>query len=378
MPRVSIIVPVYNVSSYIERCINSLTQQTLKDIEIIIVDDCGTDDSIAKVQKIADKDERIIIVHNQENQGLAEARNIGLKYVKSEYVSFLDSDDWVATDFYEKLYNDIMKYKADIAIGDVLYYRKEQYSLTREWVSIWNFKSKKKVITSPKDKQFNIYACACWNKLYKTSLFTDYDLKYPKGLKIEDVPITTVSTVLAKKIVLVPDAILYYRQRSDSIMGAALKSRTSFDIFKIYEYTDALLSKIGNINRKSYKVYKLIIDNFKIFNIYSWYSNTNPDYQSEFYEIMQDTFKKIDISSNPYITKETKEIYELVVSENNFNEITTCKLFNSILLGRLIRLNNLTKIYLFKHILIDKIKISGKKSQHYLLGFIPIFTTKRK
>ena len=378
MPKITIIVPVYNVSGYIEQCINSLTQQTLSDIEIIVVDDCGTDDSMTKVQKMANNDKRITIVHNKENQGLAESRNIGLKYVNSEYVGFLDSDDWVATDFYEKLYNNIIKYKADIAVGDVLYYREHQRTLTREWCSIWNFKSKKKVITSPKDKQFNIYACACWNKLYKTSLFKDYALKYPKGLKIEDVPITIVSTILANKIVLVKDAVLYYRQRNDSIIAASSKNRTPFDIFKIYEYTDAILSRIEHINKKLYKEYKQIIDNFKIFNIYAWYLNTYPDYQPEFYQIMKDVFKKINIKSNPYIKRETRKNYKQVVSDNKINEILTYKLFNSILLGRLIRYNDFIKIYLFKHILIDKIKFNNQKSYHYLLGFIPILTVKRK
>ena len=274
MSKISVIVPVYNVSEYVEQCISSLTKQTLEDIEIIVVDDCGSDDSIKKVEKMASKDKRIKIIYNAQNQGLAESRNIGLTHVTSEFVGFLDSDDWVAIDFYEKLYNNIIKYQADIAVGDVLYYRKEEHSLTREWVSTWNFKSGKKIITAPKDKQFNIYACACWNKLYRTKLFKDYDLKYPKGLKIEDVPITTITTILAKKIVLVKEAVLYYRQRSGSIMAEGLKNRTPFDIFKIYEYTDKLLNEVKKITNKYYKPFYQIIDNFKIFNIYSWYSNT--------------------------------------------------------------------------------------------------------
>lgn len=378
MSKISVIVPVYNVSEYIEQCIFSLTNQTLKDIEIIVVDDCGTDDSIKKVEKIAMNDKRIKIIYNAKNQGLAEARNIGLQYVSSEYVCFLDSDDWVATDFYEKLYDDIIKYKADIAVSDVLYYRKEEHSLTREWVSIWNFKSGKKIVSTSKDKQFNIYACACWNKLYKISLFKDYGLKYPKGLKIEDVPITTVTTILAKRIVLVKDAILYYRQRGDSIMAAGRKNRTPFDIFKIYEYTDKLLNEVKKITNKDYKQFHQIIDNFKIFNIYSWYSSTYSEYQPEFYDLMKNLFKTINIKNNPYINKDTKETYNLITSNHKMLEVTTCKLFNAFLLGRNIRFTDCIKVYLFKYILIDMIKLNNKNSCHYLFGFLPIFTIKRK
>lgn len=378
MSKVSIIVPVYNVSEYVEQCISSLTKQTLEDIEIIVVDDCSSDDSIKKVEKMASKDKRIKIIYNAQNQGLAESRNIGLTHVTSEFVGFLDSDDWVAIDFYEKLYNNIIKYQADIAVGDVLYYRKEEHSLTREWVSTWNFKSGKKIIKAPKDKQFNIYACACWNKLYRTKLFKDYDLKYPKGLKIEDVPITTITTILAKKIVLVKEAVLYYRQRSGSIMAAGLKNRTPFDIFKIYEYTDNLLQKVQKSIKKNYKEFNQIIDNFKIFNIYSWYSNTSAEYQEEFYDIMRTLLKKINITNNSYIDKDTKEIYNLITSNHKMLEITTCKLFNAILLGQSLRFTHYIKVYLFKYILIDKIKLKEKNSSHYLFGFLPIFTIKRK
>ncbi len=377
MAKISVIVPVYNVSMYIEQCLTSLMKQTFSDIEIIVVDDCGQDDSMDKVEKLAQKDKRIKIVRNKTNKGLAEARNIGLKYVKSEFVGFLDSDDWVCENFFEKLYKDINRYKADIAVSDVLYYRKEEYSLRRGWVSTWNFKSGKKIVKSAKDKQFNIYACACWNKLYKTSLFKDYDIKFPKGLKIEDVPVTTITTMLAKKIVMVKDAILYYRQREDSIMAVGRSDRTPFDIFNIYAYTDSLVSSL--IGNKLLKTYQQIMDNFKIFNIYTWYTNIGDEYKQEFYDMMKEMFARINIKHNPFISKETKNVYNMVVKNKHKPEdITTCKLFNFLLLGQVLRYNGYTNIYLCKSILLDKIVLSEKNSLHYLFGFIPILTVKRK
>ena len=356
-PLVSIIVPVYNVSKYIEQCLNSLTNQTMKEIEIIVVDDCGTDDSIIKAQKIADKDNRIKIIHNKANQGLGESRNIGLKYVKTEYVAFLDSDDWVAEDFIEKLYNACIKENADIAVSDVIYYY-NQNKQTREWVSIWNFKSGKEIIFEPKDKQYNIYACACWNKLYNMELFTKYNLKFPKGLKYEDVPVTVATTILAHKVCLVDDTKLYYRQREGSIMHLSSQTRQVFDMFKIYEYMDNLISNICDQNDKNYPKYINIIDNFKIFHLYGWYNNCHPIFKDEFWQKMKQIFIKIDIKNNPFITSESRNIYTQVCYNDRVLQTIYTKLFDL--------------LPLFKY----------RKTEHsialYLFDFIPLFKYKHK
>lgn len=113
MSKVSIIVPVYNVENYLSRCLNSLINQTLKDIEIICVNDGSTDGSSAILEEFAQKDSRIRIV-NKENGGLSSARNEGLKYVTSDYVGFVDSDDWIEPDTYESALSAVQKTNADI------------------------------------------------------------------------------------------------------------------------------------------------------------------------------------------------------------------------------------------------------------------------
>ena len=352
---VSVIVPVYNVSKYIEQCLKSLINQTMKEIKIIVVDDCGKDDSIEKAEKLAKKDRRIQIIHNKNNQGLAQSRNIGLKYVKTEYVAFLDSDDWVAEDFIEKLYNACISENADIAVSDVIYYY-NQNKQTREWVSTWNFKSGKKIVSEPKDKQYNIYACACWNKLYKTELFTKYNLKFPKGLYIEDVPITFITAILANKIALVKDTKLYYRIRDDSIMAVSKADRKPFDIFKIYEYTEQLLKEYRQFDQ--HEQYQRILDNFRIFNIYGWYTACHPIYKDEFWNAMKQIFMKINIKHNPFITAESRNIYNQVCYNDRVLQTIYIKLFDL--------------LPLFKY----------KKTEHsvagYLFGFVPLFKYKCK
>ena len=356
-PLVSIIVPVYNVSNYIEQCLNSLTNQTMKELKIIVVDDCGSDDSIKKAEQLAKKDKRIQIIYNKTNQGLGESRNIGLKYVQTKYVAFLDSDDWVAEDFIEKLYNACMKENADIAVSDVIYYY-NQNKQTRGWVSTWNFKSGKEIVSEPKDKQYNIYACACWNKLYKMELFTKYNLKFPKRLYIEDVPITFITTMLARKIALVKDTKLFYRMRDDSIMAVSKADRKPFDIFKIYEYTESLLNKHREFDKKSQ--YQKILDHFKIFNIYSWYTNAHPIFKDEFWQNMKRIFIKINMRSNPYITAESRNIYIQVRYNDRVLRTNYIKLFDLLPFFKYQKTEHSVALYLFNFIPLFKYKYKMK------------------
>lgn len=115
MAKVSIIVPVYNVENYIDRCLNSLINQTLKDIEIILVDDKSEDSSPLICDNYAKKDKRIKVIHKSQNEGLGFARNSGIEIANGEYIAFLDSDDYVDIDFYENLYNN--NEGADIVYG---------------------------------------------------------------------------------------------------------------------------------------------------------------------------------------------------------------------------------------------------------------------
>lgn len=115
-PKVSIIVPMYNVEKYVDKCLESLLAQTLKEIEIIVVDDGSPDDSGMIAESYAVRDPRVIVVH-RENGGLGPARNTGITYATGEFIGFVDSDDWVHESYYENLYKAAVDAKADIAVG---------------------------------------------------------------------------------------------------------------------------------------------------------------------------------------------------------------------------------------------------------------------
>ena len=114
MIKVSVIVPIYNVENYLKKCLDSIINQTLKDIEIICINDCSTDSSKDIVLEYIQKDKRIKLINHEENQGLGFARNTGFDNSSAEYISFIDSDDFISNDYIEHLYDTAVKYNADI------------------------------------------------------------------------------------------------------------------------------------------------------------------------------------------------------------------------------------------------------------------------
>ncbi|MDD2592093.1 MAG: glycosyltransferase [Erysipelotrichaceae bacterium] len=226
MEKVSIIVPVYNVESYLDECLTSLVNQSLNDIKIIIVNDGSTDSSQKIIDRYALRYPEKILALNKENGGLASARNFGLQYAQGEYVGFVDSDDYVDVNMYNEMYNLAIKNNADLVVCDLEYFF--EYSNKEPFVSkglnlSWNSDYHKAAILSP------MFA---WNKLYKKELFINNGIEYPVGLWYEDIPVTISFILLANKIVALDMVGVYYRQRENSIMKSKYNPKMH-DIFKI-------------------------------------------------------------------------------------------------------------------------------------------------
>ena len=147
--KISVIVPVFNAEKYLKMCLNSFVSQTLKNIVIICIDDGSTDNSLAILDKFKSKDDRIKII-KQKNYGVSIARNNGISEAQGEYIGFVDADDWVDKDFFEKLYNAAQKYNADIATAG--YYRRGKILRSKKL----NYKKEEK-ITNPTEKINLIY-----------------------------------------------------------------------------------------------------------------------------------------------------------------------------------------------------------------------------
>jgi len=222
---VSVIVPVYNVEKYLDECLSSLVNQTLSDIEIIVVNDGTKDNSQNIIDQYVKQFPNKVISLIKENGGLGDARNYGIPYAKGEYIGFVDSDDIVHLEMYEKMFNKAKLENSDLVLCDLEYfYETSSEKMVKEGlVQIENIDINKTVFLSP------LFA---WNKLYRRTLFIESELKYPIGLWYEDIPVTVPFFTLAKKISYVHETLIYYRQRSTSIMGSVDNPKVK-DIFDI-------------------------------------------------------------------------------------------------------------------------------------------------
>ena len=232
---ISVVIPVYNVEEYLDRCIESVINQTYKNLEIIIVDVGSTDNSGNLCDKWANVDSRIKVYH-KENAGLSSARNFGIKKSTGEYIAFLDSDDFLNLSFYEKLLNYLKKSKSSIVISGVMSFsnineikkhNQEEFNLEiLEGLDKFKYLEKGKVLDT----------VLASNKLYRKELFKE--IHYPEGKIHEDAFIIHYLLDLSKRIVYTNEKLFYYFKRSNSITSTynlkrldeieALKDRLNF------------------------------------------------------------------------------------------------------------------------------------------------------
>lgn len=174
MPKVSVIVPVYNTEDYLGKCLDSLVGQTLKDIEIIVVNDGSTDGSQNIIEQYAARFPEKIRMYYKENEGQAIARNWAIQLARGEYIGFLDSDDYADKRMYEKLYRTAVKENADLVICD--YYLQSENA--KKTVTLKTIEETKELLIDPK--------AAPWNKIYKASVVKDSGVKFHEHLIYED------------------------------------------------------------------------------------------------------------------------------------------------------------------------------------------------
>lgn len=211
MIKLSIIVPVYNAEEFLENCLISLHNQTIKDIEIILVDDGSTDKSLEICNSFAMLDARIKVLE-QENSGQSVARNRALEMASGEFITFTDSDDWVDEDFYEKLLDAAIRYKADIACGSVIREKKSagkiRINYNEERVYI---KAQEKIDAAGVPNM-----CYVWNKVYRAEFLKSINLRFVNGMVFEDTDFVTRAVYFSNKIVTVPNTYYHYWTNENS------------------------------------------------------------------------------------------------------------------------------------------------------------------
>lgn len=237
------IIPVYNVSKYIERCAHSLLNQSLKEMEFIFVDDCSSDDSVLRLKKVIsqyqERNEYVKIIHHTKNLGLTSARNSGLSVATGEFIAHCDSDDYVHPDMYKLLYERALSADADLVLCD--FYFSLPNNVLHEHKTI--------AVTSKQDTIKNYIAygwTVVWNMIVKKSIYDKYNLHSPEHVTYcEDFFLTIRQLVYAEKIAKVDKPLYYYNRANVSSIMHNLNHSSMLDEKRVYLETIELFRDLG-------------------------------------------------------------------------------------------------------------------------------------
>lgn len=244
-PLISIIVPVYNVEAYLDRCVKSIVNQTYKNLEIILVDDGSTDNSGKKCDEWANKDTRIVVIH-KENGGQASARNEGLKVATGSLIGFVDSDDYIDLSMYESMQRDLVVNNADIAECNMLkFHDQNEVSVTLE--------SNKCIVMNREEaiKDFLLEAhlkCTVPNMLIKADIAKQ--VLFDEGKTHEDILWPYRAYILSDRVIYIDTKLYYYFQRPGSTMNKAYSS-------KRFDGLDALEERANLVKKDFPKYYNI-------------------------------------------------------------------------------------------------------------------------
>lgn len=258
--KISIIVPVYNVEGYLRKCVNSILNQTIKNIEIILVNDGSKDNSGDICDEYKKKDNRVVVIH-KENGGLSSARNAGLEIATGELIGFIDSDDWIEPDYFQILYEGLIKNNADISVMKLIYITNhEKIEFNTEKKEKWVELTRHKAIESFFSNNF-IENSAC-NKLYRSNLFEG--IRYPEGMLMEDKATTYKLIHKANLVVVNLSKKYHYYLRNDSIMQCEFNKR-KFHSLEIHmeqiEFVDVNYPEFYGLIRAryAYEAFRLLL-----------------------------------------------------------------------------------------------------------------------
>lgn len=231
--KVSVIVPCYNVEQFLPRCLNSLVNQTLKDIEIICVNDASPDNSLAILRDYETRYDNIVVIDLKENLNLGGARNQGIEIARGEYVAFVDSDDWVDFQMYEKLYTKAKQTQADMVACDYDIIGPDLEIISR---NITDKQAWCGTLTPPIKKQLFAFTGSVCCKLIKRSIFDDPEIRFPEHLCYEDYYLCPIIDTRITSFQHIPECLYHYFYNADSIT----KKRNSPKIFDRIVSSDKL------------------------------------------------------------------------------------------------------------------------------------------
>lgn len=301
LPKISVIVPVYNVQQYLKRCINSILSQSFTNFELILIDDGSTDDSGKICDEYANKDTRII-VHHKINGGLSSARNVGINIAKGEYIGFVDSDDYINYKMYEILYNNAMKSDSDISSCDYRMCDSTQDINTFESVDIMH---SKEILFNNRDALVSLLTfdkeigICVWDKIYKKTLFEK--VKFIEGILYEDEAFSPHIFQLSKKTIYINAKLYYYFQSPISLTRGIGFREKQFDSITIFEERIKFFRKLND------KYLYQLSENRYFYHLFYLYKCASGDsvLHKQFIKELQKSIRKniYGLFTNPYYSR---------------------------------------------------------------------------
>lgn len=294
-PKVSVILAVYNVEKYIRKTLDSVVNQTFKELEIIVVDNKSEDKTLEIVQEYANKDKRIVIYKNTCNLKQGIARNFGVEMARGDYIFFLDGDDYIELYAIEKLYEKITKTCADITICTWNQFDDLTGKTDRNHV----YAKLKQIPKEFDDKTFNWrdikysvfwQTSVPWDKMYRRNFLLNKNVKFPGGIFFEDNVFVYDALFKADKISVLREDLIFYRcNRKNAVTNR--RDKTFFDYFKIFNLIGDNLKKIGLYEEMKYYYW-----DYKVITLYWWFMKVRLPYKKEFFNKMKYDFKHLEMN----------------------------------------------------------------------------------
>ncbi|WP_169805404.1 glycosyltransferase family 2 protein [Methanobrevibacter cuticularis] len=320
--KVSVIVPVYNSEKYLGKCLDSLINQTLKDIEIICVDDGSTDSSPEILENYSKRDNRIKLV-SQENRDVGAARGAGLKIATGEYVAFVDNDDWLVLDALQKLYNNARSNDSDLVLFKVRYF----YS-SNEIITPKSFDFDKYFNNDVDFNSFTFNALdikpevmnnlfAPWFKFYKRNFLNSYNFYFKEKITYPDVPFHVQVLLKANKLSFCPEYLYFYRKNhQESMLLISKDTSRIFDIFKVIDEVQSFL-----FSNDLFKSYESEFYQFKLQQINFWLLRCGKTHQKEYLLKSKKELSNIKFSTiESMLSRRYNEIYLNIINSTSYQE----------------------------------------------------------
>lgn len=240
---ISVIIPVYNVEKYLPACLNSVVNQTYRNLEIVLVDDASPDGSGEICDRYAAQDQRIKVIHKKKNGGQAAARNTGMEWVSGEYLFFADSDDWLARDALEKLYDGMKRFQTQCCVGACVTMLEDENGEMNAYRG--NQKGERCESAEEAMKNVLLTGSAAWNRLYKRESLKG--LKFPEGRINEDEPFMLWVYERMDKIAFLDRETYFYRKRANSTTTSAFSVKMADCVYNSRENLEFVTNKVPEL-----------------------------------------------------------------------------------------------------------------------------------